>query len=241
MGSNDGLTEAVILAGGKGTRLQGVVRHQPKPMAGVAGRPFAEWLILQLKSCGIRRIVFCTGFMGDAIKGHFQDGLTLGVELGYSQDPFPLGTGGAVRHALAELHSNRFLVMNGDSYCRFHPDRLLATHVQSRAKVTLWLTRAAGNRFGAVEIDEEGAVRAFREKPADSAGHLVNAGIYLMDRRAIESIPPKTNYSLEYDLFPSMIGEGLSAVAGDDPMLDIGTPESYAAADEFFKEHILSR
>jgi D-glycero-alpha-D-manno-heptose 1-phosphate guanylyltransferase len=124
--------EAAILVGGKGTRLQRVVKDRPKPMAEVAGRPFVEWLLL-LRAQDVRRVVFCTGYMAEVIEAHFGDGRQWKMEFAYSRDPVLLGTAGAVRCALTQLHSDRFLVLNGDSYCHVDTNCLEAGHVASGA------------------------------------------------------------------------------------------------------------
>src|SRR5579875_2916308 len=111
--------DAVILAGGKGTRLQSVVSDRPKPLAEAAGRPFVEWLLLALRAQGVRRAVLATGPKGDMIEDCFADGARLGIKLRYAREQTPLGTGGAVRHALPYITTECVLVLNGDSFCPF--------------------------------------------------------------------------------------------------------------------------
>lgn len=229
--------EAMILAGGKGTRLRSAVRDRPKPMAEVAGRPFVEWLLTLLHDQGIRRAVLCTGHLGEQVEAHFGDGRRWDMELHYSRDPFPLGTGGAVCHALDRIQGNRFLVLNGDSYCRFDLQALTDVHIANGAQATLWLVETGDcRRYGAVTLREDGAVESFAEKASDFGRGLVSAGVYLIERQAAETIPGGRPVSLEKDFFPSLIGRGLFAVAGQDAFLDIGTPESYAGAGRFITE-----
>lgn len=227
--------DAVILVGGKGTRLQSVVSDRPKPMAEVAGRPFAEWLILALKAQGLRRMVLCTGYMHEAIEAYFRDGKQWDVEIVYSRDLSPLGTGGALRQALYQVRADRFLAMNGDSFCRVDVHALVTAHVARRACASLWLVPAEDcTRAGLVEIDEQGAVRAFHEKPQENHHGLISAGIYLLERKVAETIPLGKPVSLETDFFPHLIGHGLYAVIGRGPFLDIGTPNAYGEAGKLF-------
>jgi len=231
--------EAMILVGGKGTRLRSVVSDRPKPMADVAGRPFVGWLLSSLRSQGIRRIVLCTGYLGELIEEYLGDGRAWDMDLEYSRDPFPLGTGGAVRHALPRMRGRRFLVLNGDSYCRFDLSLLTSVHERRNARATLWLVKAPDcRRYGSVVLDADGKVQSFVEKASASAPGWVNAGVYLIDRDAIEPVANDCPFSLEADVFPALIGKGLYAVAAAGSHLDIGTPESYAAAQEFLGQEV---
>lgn len=229
--------DAFILVGGKGTRLRQVVSDRPKPMAEVSGRPFVEWLLLALRNQGVRRVVFCTGHMAGMIEDHFHDGGQWDMEVVYSRDPNPLGTAGAIRHALGKLSSERVLVMNGDSYCKVDVQRLHQAHIDRQAFATMWLTRVEDRRrYGTVEIDEDDRVRSFREKSIEKLPGLVNAGVYVLERSVLEAIPDGVETSLESDVFPSLIGRGLYGVVGDGLFLDIGTPDSYAAAQQLLSE-----
>ena len=119
--------EAVVLVGGKGTRLRSMVSDRPKPMADVLGKPFLEWILLHLKKQGIKRVFLSTGYKGEMVRDYFRDGASLGLCIGYSQEEEPLGTGGAVRKALAHLKDSIFYVLNGDSFCFFD-----ASHIHPR-------------------------------------------------------------------------------------------------------------
>lgn len=225
---------AIVLAGGKGTRLRGIVNDRPKPMATVCGRPFLEWLLLALREQGITRAVLATGHMADSIEGYFGDGTAWNMQLAYSRDPSPLGTGGAVRHAAAQAESDHLLVLNGDSYCRVDVRQLVETHSERKASGTLWLVRKRDcNRYGAVQIGDDGLVAAFLEKSLRRGPGLINAGVYLLNREVVETIPLGTATSLEREVFPRLVGSGLYGVVGNGPFLDIGTPEAYARAHEF--------
>lgn len=233
--------EALILAGGKGKRLRSVVQDRPKPMAEVDGLPFVERLLLALRAQGIRRVIFCAGYKSKMIENYFRGGERWDMQVTYSLEPIPLGTAGAVRNALSQVRSDRFLVMNGDSYCRMDFNLLEQVHTEHAASATLWLVRTENcSGYGSVEIGRDGTVQAFHEKPPQKHAGLINAGAYLLEREAAMTIPNGRAASLETEFFPQMIGHGLHAVIGDGPFLDIGSPEGYAAADAFFAEGLLA-
>ena len=233
--TNNMQLEALILAGGKGTRLGGVVIDRPKPMASVNGRPFLEWLLLSLRAQGVYRVILCTGYMSEMLEAHFGDGHSLDMAVQYSRDPALLGTAGAVRHALGLVQGDRFLVLNGDSYCRADLCQLSQAHASRPASATIWLVQVDDcRRYGSVVIGKDAAVQAFQEKLPEKCAGLINAGVYLLERQVAETIPDKRAVSLETEFLPELIGHGLFAVVGEGPFLDIGTPETYAIADEFF-------
>src|SRR5579883_924684 len=226
--------EAVILVGGQGTRLRPVVSDRPKPMAVVAGRPFVENWVMALKTQDVRRIIFSTGYLGDRVNEYFGTGDRWGLEIAYSQETRPLGTGGAVRQAFEHLRGDRGLVLNGDSYCRFDLTALYDIHCHRTAAATLLLAPVDDcSRYGSVIIAPDGAVKAFREKQPDQAPGLVNAGVYILERSAVETMPLGHPRSLETEFFPQLIGHGLYAMAGTSALLDIGTPAAYASAAAF--------
>lgn len=228
--------EAIILVGGKGTRLQSTVSDRPKPMAIVAGKPFLEWLILSLCEQGVRNVILCTGYMGEMVEEYFADGSKWNLQVRYSHETFPLGTGGAVRNAFDLIQGDRFLVLNGDSYCRFDIDSMEGIHNSKSALATMWLVKMNDcSRYGSVILDNNGIIQSFSEKSLISAPGLINAGIYLLERQLIEPIEKGRMISLERDIFPHIVGKGLAGVVGGGVFVDIGTPESYASAEEILK------
>jgi NDP-sugar pyrophosphorylase family protein len=228
--------QAVILAGGQGTRLRPALPGQPKALAPVGGRPFLAWLLAALQRQGVRKVVISTGYCAEAIEA-FASGA--GAEFGAKlellcvRDPRPLGTGGALRNAAAAAEGERVLVLNGDSFCAFDLRRLQRLHVAGSARASVWLVHVADSgRFGAVALAEDGRITAFREKSTSAGAGLVNAGIYLIERTALDEIPANTPLSLEREVFPGWLASGgLNGVVGAEPLIDIGTPESYAAAN----------
>ena len=226
----------MILVGGKGTRLQSTVYDRPKPMADVAGKPFLEWLLISLYEKGIRKVILCTGYMGEMVESYFGDGGKWDLQVRYSHETFPLGTGGAVRNALDLVQGGSFLVLNGDSYCRFDLNSMEKKHNYKSALATMWLVKMNDcSRYGSVVLDDNGMVQSFSEKSLVSGAGLINAGIYLLDSKLVETIAKDRKVSLEKDVFPHIVGTGLAGVVGDGVFVDIGTPESYASAEEILK------
>ncbi len=225
---------AAILAGGLGIRLRAVVTQRPKVLAQVRGRPFLAYLLEQLAAFGFKDAVLCTGYLAEQIRAAF--GETYGsLHLTYSQEPEPLGTGGALRLALPKFRSEVVLVMNGDSYCEVDLRELWAWHGARGASATLVLTRRRNtSRYGRVEMAADGAISSFAEKGEVRGAGWINAGIYLLSRQLLKNIPAKRSVSLEGEIFPAWIGRGLYGYQGGGRFLDIGTPQAYAAATRFF-------
>lgn len=225
---------AMVLAGGLGTRLRPVVADRPKALAPTEGEPFLVHVLDQLARAGCDRVILCTGHLGDQIEREFGDEHA-GMDLVWSREPSPLGTAGALRHALCHLHEDAALVVNGDSYC----DLDLAAFVAwARGRHGLPALVAAEvpdtRRFGSLQLAADGSVLAFREKdPAGGAGN-VNAGIYWLPRAVFANLPAGIVRSLERDVLPPLVGQGLAAFRTKAPFLDIGTPESYAQCEAFF-------
>lgn len=233
--------ETMILAGGFGTRLHTVIQDLPKPMAPVAGRPFLEWLILSLSQQGIRKITICTGYLGHMIESHFHDGQEWGVEITYSSEKTALGTGGAVLNALDHMKGDTFLIMNGDSFCNYNIQQMIEKHSYYNASVTFWLEPMNDcSRYGSVIIDETGLVIDFKEKQRVQHSGLINAGVYIMDRKLISKFPQGKQISLESEVFPTLLKQNMYAVIGKGVFIDIGTPESYSVANKYFPVKILT-
>lgn len=233
--TNPGNIQAVILAGGKGTRLQSVVADRPKVLAEVNGRPFIHYLLDYLNQSGIQRAVLCTGYMADMV-GDVLGNWYNGMELSYSREAEPLDTAGAVRLALPKIDSDPALVMNGDSFYRADLNGFYKHYVEKRANGMLMLAQVDNiERYGSVRMTESGEIAAFEEKQAGSGRGLVNAGIYLLSRELIESIASGRPVSFEREVFPFWVGRGLFGFPSDGTLLDIGTPQSFASADDFFE------
>jgi D-glycero-alpha-D-manno-heptose 1-phosphate guanylyltransferase len=223
--------QALILAGGLGTRLRSVIGADlPKPMATFAGRPFLSWLVLQLRREGIRDLWLLTGHGASVVQTYFGTGDAHGVRLRYSVDPSPLGTGGALRHVLPKLEGDRFLVTNGDSFLSAPLRPLLDAHAGGTAAATLALVaHPDAGRFGSVDLGPDGAIRAFREKDPAGGPGIISAGIYVVERHVLDAIPAGRPVSLEREVWPALTAGRLRGVVLDGAFTDMGIPEAFAA------------
>jgi NDP-sugar pyrophosphorylase family protein len=225
---------AAILAGGLGTRLRSVVDDRPKVMAQVAGRPFITHLLDQLADSGIRRVVLCTGYLADVVCNELGDEYQ-GMQLLYSVEESPLGTGGALRHAAELLTGDTVLVLNGDSYCHCSIGEFSAAWAASGARAGMALVRVDDvARFGAVLTDDSFRVESFVEKGGAVGPAWINAGIYLLPVDLIRGIETGRPVSLERELIQRLVAEGLFGYHCPGPFIDIGIPEEYERAQLFF-------
>jgi len=218
---------AVVLVGGEGTRLRPLTYTTPKPMLPIANRPFLEHQVAHLRAHGIDRIVLACGYRPDAIRAHF------GAELEYVVEPEPLGTGGAIAHAARAL-TETFVVANGDVLTDLDLTALVRFHRDRDARMTLALHPVDDpSRYGVVVTAADGAVTAFVEKPAPgtAAASTINAGTYVVEPDVLGLIPEGRAVSVEYEVFPLLVGAGLYARSSAGYWRDIGTPESYLAAN----------
>ena len=229
-------TTAVILAGGLGTRLRPVVADRPKVLAEVDGVPFVFHLLAQLAAAGVGHVVLSTGWLGEQVRDTV--GTSFGpIKVEYAQEPSPLGTGGAIRRTLPLVRSHVLFVLNGDSYCDVDLASLWLWHHQRAAHGTLALARVDdARRYGTVETDAYGRIHRFVEKSPQQRGGTVNAGLYLLRRTLVASIPPSRACSLERDLLPGWLDAGIYGYARAERFIDIGTPESLAGAAGFFRK-----
>jgi NDP-sugar pyrophosphorylase family protein len=226
-------TTAIVLAGGLGTRLRAVVGDRPKVLALVGGRPFLSYLLDQIAAAGIERTVLCTGYRGDLVRDAFGDRYGA-MRLEYSLEDAPAGTAGALRLAAPRVASSEVLVLNGDSYCRVDLLDLWDWHHVRPAHATLVLTSVAdGRRFGRVEFGGDGRVLRFSEKSEAPGPCWINGGIYLLHAALLSRIPAGRSVSLESEIFPRWLGRGLYGYPSFGGFIDIGTPESFSAADAF--------
>lgn len=228
--ANDHL-DAIILAGGLGTRLREVVSDVPKPLAPVNGRPFLDYQLGQLaRFPQIGKVVLAIGHMADKVIAHYRDNPPpLPVEFVVEQEL--LGTGGGLRNALDATRGDRVLALNGDSVFRWSLDTLIQAHEAAGAMATLALVEVDDtSRYGAVTL-EEGRVSAFVEKQAAAGAGAINAGVYLFERPALAAIPPGQVVSLEREVFPGLCEQGrLAATVFRSQFIDIGLPQTYSAA-----------
>lgn len=222
--------EAIVLAGGFGTRLAHVVPDVCKPMAPVAGRPFLRFIMDQLAAAGFDRVVVADGYRREQIEGFFGPEYR-GIAIGYSPEVTPLLTGGAVKRALGRCESDWVFVLNGDTWLDvdFAAMEAAAAVAPENASAVIAVKRMRDfERYGTVDVDACGALTAFHEKRPCEEG-LINAGVYLLRRDALDGMPDK--FSLESDYFERVVGDGeLLAVECAGGFIDIGVPEDYELA-----------
>ncbi len=230
------ISEAIILAGGFGTRLQTVVSDLPKPMATVAGKPFLHFIVKQLIQQGIQRIVFSVGYKSEFITDYFSN-TDFGIEMLFQKESEPLGTGGGIKHAMQACQSEAILVLNGDTYFEIDFNLLHTVYLQKSAKAALALRYVEhASRYGQVKLSEDKTIIAFEEKNLNEVkAGCINGGTYILDKKYfIEQTG--TKFSIEKDFFEVEVNNGL--LAGHvykDYFIDIGIPEDYYKANEDFR------
>ena len=226
----------VILAGGLGTRLRPVVSNRPKVLAEVLGRPFLTYLFDQIDHAGAREVVLCTGYMAGSVKEEIGNSYK-SLRIKHSMEDGPLGTGGALRLALLLIKSDTVMVMNGDSYVNADLETFLAWFLRKRIAAALLLAKVPDtNRYGRVATSNDGRIETFEEKGGIEGEGWINAGIYLLQKKVVETISPGKTFSLERELFPGLIGKKLYGYRCEGKFIDIGTPKSFLKAEKFFSE-----
>ncbi|MFF0561893.1 sugar phosphate nucleotidyltransferase [Streptomyces sp. NPDC004266] len=230
------MTEAILLVGGKGTRLRPLTVNTPKPMVPAAGVPFLTHQLARARAAGIEHIVLATSYLAEVFEPYFGDGSALGLSLEYVTEEEPLGTGGAIRNVASRLHSgpdDPVLIFNGDILTGLDIQALVDTHSSSGADVSLHLTRVEDPRaFGLVPTDDTGRVTAFLEKPQtpeEIVTDQINAGAYVFKRSVIDSIPTGRPVSVERETFPELLSSGahLQGMVDSTYWLDLGTPQAF--------------
>jgi len=221
---------AIVLAGGLGTRLASVIGEVPKPMAPVGARPFLEYLLDYLVEQGIESAVLAVSYRWEVIRDHF-GGDYRGMELHYSVEERPLGTGGAIRQALGLVAERDVVVVNGDTLFPVDLHGLAKTHQEHGALLTIALKRVADSgRFGRVEVTEGGTICRFQEKGAQAAG-WINGGTYMVNRGLFDRFPMAGRFSFELDLIePNTARIRPRAFFAEGEFIDMGVPEEYARA-----------
>ncbi|UGQ53162.1 NDP-sugar synthase [Rhodococcus qingshengii] len=230
MMSDPNPTDAVILVGGKGTRLRPLTLSAPKPMLPTAGLPFLTHLLARIEAAGIKHVVLGTSFKAEVFEDYFGDGSKMGLEIDYVFETEPLGTGGGIRNVLPKLRGDNVMVFNGDVLGGTDLNGILDTHEKTDADVTLHLVRVGDPRaFGCVPTDEDGRVSAFLEKTQDPPTDQINAGCYVFKREIIEQIPEGRAVSVEREVFPNLLAEGKRVFGHVDSSYwrDMGTPEDF--------------
>jgi len=225
--------QALILVGGEGTRLRPLTSTVPKPVVSLVSQPFITYMLEWLRSHGVDDAVLSCGFKADRVRDVLGDGGGLGMRLRYVEEPEPLGTGGALKFA-EQLLDERFLMLNGDVLTDIDLSAQLEQHERTGARGTLALIAVEDpSAYGLVRLQDDRSVTGFLEKPSPDQidTKLVNAGAYVLEREVLAGMPEAgTNFSIERDVFPGLVGEGLYGFPVEAYWLDIGTPERYLQA-----------
>ena len=224
--------QALVLAGGEGTRLRPLTYTTPKPVMPLAGRPFLSFMLDWLRGHGVEEVILSCGFLSAGVRRVLGD-IYEGMRLRYVVEEAPLGTAGPVRLALDEgLLDDRLLVLNGDVLTDMDLTAETAQHERTGAQVTLALIPVDHvSSYGVVPVDSAGKVEAFLEKTDEPAPtNRINAGAYVVERRVVEAIEPGRAVSFEREIFPALVGDGLYGWAAEGYWIDIGTPDRYLEA-----------
>ncbi len=225
--------EAIVLAGGLGTRLREVVDDVPKPMAPVHGRPFLAHVLDQLVNAGFKTAIFAAGYRHEAIRSYFGPEYR-GLALHYSVEGEPLGTGGAIRLACEQAKARDVFVLNGDTYLELDFRAMLAAHVREGSHISMAICHVPDvARYGALELSD-GTVKGFLEKGRSGPG-WINAGTYVLGPDLCARLRPQGAFSFEQDLLaPEVSSIRPLAFRAAGLFIDIGIPEDYARAKQIF-------
>ncbi len=225
--------QAIVLAGGFGTRLRSVIPDLPKPMAPVAGRPFLAWVLEGLNRAAFERVVLAVGYRHEVIHGYFGDAYG-GMALAYSVESTPMGTGGALRLAAEYVIEDPVFVLNGDTYVEVDYHSMLAAHRQAGASLSVAVHHVDDvSRYGALELQRD-LIQGFEEKGRRGPG-FINAGVYLVAAEILRQIPAGEAFSFEQQLLvPQVRAIRPRAFVTAGRFIDIGIPEDYARAQALF-------
>ncbi|RLD88514.1 MAG: D-glycero-D-manno-heptose 1-phosphate guanosyltransferase [Bacteroidetes bacterium] len=229
------VTEAILLAGGFGTRLQSVVKDIPKPMANINGKPFLQYLIEFYAKQGINHIVLSVGHLHHVIQNYFGNHYA-GVSISYAVEDHPLGTGGAIRKSLELTKTNDVFVANGDTLFAVDLALIAQFHDNNNADITLVTRRVDEvSRYGSISMDNNYRIVGFKEKNSTSGKGYINGGVYLIGKKFFNSFSFPEKFSIEKDFFEKHFNDGVFlGKPCSNYFIDIGIPEDYARAKQEF-------
>ncbi|HEX5763087.1 MAG TPA: NDP-sugar synthase [Solirubrobacterales bacterium] len=226
--------QAIVLVGGKGTRLRPLTETVPKPALTLVDRPFLAYMIEWLAEHGVEDVILACGFLPDVLREALAgEEERAGVRIRYVAEPEPLGTAGAIRFAAEQAGDlgETFLALNGDVLTDLDLTALMAVHREREARATIGLQPVEdSSAYGVVRTAADGEVLDFLEKTGEAAPGEINAGMYVLERTVLDLIPPGRAVSIEREVFPRLAGEGLHGLRLDGYWMDIGTPERYLQA-----------
>ena len=231
------IKEAIILAGGFGTRLQEVIKDVPKTMAPVNNIPFLDYSLKHLAHYGIKRVVLSVGYLSDKVIAHYGNSFE-GMEIVYSVEEEPLGTGGGIRLAMQKCHAFDILVLNGDSFFDIDLYSFYNKHSESVADASLALRKVDdASRYGTITLGEFDKISGFKEKSSQPKPGTINAGIYILGKdNFTEETPANKSFSIEKDFFEKKLNNlNIYGFTYSGYFIDIGIPEDYQQAQHDFK------
>lgn len=227
--------EAIVLAGGLGTRLKSVVKDVPKPMANINGRPFLEYLLSFLKEQNMEKVILSVGYKYEIIKKYFGNNFE-GMKLVYSIEERPLGTGGAVKRSLSLTDNKEVFVFNGDTIFKINLEEFFLFHQKKKSVLSIALKFMRDfDRYGSVKIDDTGRIIGFEEKKYYKEG-LINGGIYLLNREFFLNFNLKNRFSFEKEFLEKYYAVyKFYGLVFNDFFIDIGVPDDYEKCKSYFK------
>lgn len=230
--------DSIVLAGGLGTRLRGVVPELPKALAPVNDKPFLDIILSSLSKWGcIEKVVIAAGYMADKIIERYRDTSRYNFKMLFSVEEELLGTGGAIKKALQQTETDSVLVLNGDSYVETDLHVLAKKHMETSASMTIVLREVDNaSRYGRVKLNSDNRIECFEEKTPERSKGYINAGMYLIKRKLFDDVKDNNVISLEKELLPAFIKEGVFGYISSGKFIDIGIPETYKIADKYLKE-----
>lgn len=239
--------QAILLAGGLGTRLRSVVSDRPKPMALIEDKPFMEYVVHELSRHGVTDIIFAVGYKGSMVEDYFGDGSRFEAADGsgrltirYAYEEELLGTAGAIKNAGKLVTEDQFFVLNADTFYQIDYSRLVKMQQEHDLSMALVLREVPDvSRYGEATLTD-GRLTGFNEKTAENRPGTINGGVYLMNRALLEDIP-EGKVSLENEMIPKWLGEGraLGGMVNDGYFIDIGIPEAYYQFIEDVKKGVV--
>lgn len=231
------LTEAIILAGGFGTRLQKVVNDVPKPMAPINRIPFLNYVFDYLKHYKIQHVVLSTGYLSEKIVEYYKDEFK-GIKISYAKEETPLGTGGGIRNAMTKCKTDDVLVLNGDSFFDVDIKTHYRYHIFKQADCTLALRKVDNAaRYGTIKLGRLNRISAFKEKDNVEKEGLINGGVYILNREVyLNKTDADSTFSIEKDFYEKRLNElNIFGFEYNGYFIDIGIPEDYKKAQDDFK------
>lgn len=233
--------QAILLAGGLGTRLRSVVSDRPKPMAIIEGKPFMEYVVHELLKYGIQDIIFAVGYKGSMVEEYFKDGSGFGIKASYAYEEELLGTAGAIKNAGRFVTGDQFFVLNADTFYQMDYSRLIEIKERKELHMALVLRQVQDvSRYGEAVLEDAHLIQ-FNEKSEENRPGTINGGIYLMDQTLLSEIP-EGKVSLENDMIPRWMKQGkrLGGMVSEGYFIDIGVPEDFYKFTEDVKKGALT-